>query len=189
MFLRPSLDNPFSKPLRLLNQPMSSSPPLLSDETLVRVLRHARANGTGVLMVASMFALLNAVGGEIIAVLAWLLVAGTGAMSLHGASLLDHGQPRGINWLVGSQLFCMGLILSLCAWQLVHVDLEPLRAALTSDLKTSVQQTGLTENEFLQLSYRLTYAFISCATLLYQGSMALYYLKRRAAVAAAFPAE
>jgi hypothetical protein len=168
---------------------MAKAPPLLPDETLHRVLRRARANGTGVLTVGSIFALIAASGGEVIPVMAWLLVAGTGAMALHGATLLNGGEPRGLHWLVGGQLFCMAFILSLCAWQLVHVDLSPLRDSLTGDLRSSIRQMGLTENEFLLLSYRLTYGFIALVTLLYQGSMAWFYHRRRRAVALALEAE
>lgn len=139
--------------------------------------------------VGSVFALLGAVAGEPVPVMAWLLVAGTGAMALHGGTLLNGGEPRGINWLIGGQLFCMGFILSLCAWQLTHVDLSPLRAAMTSEMRESVKQTGLTDEEFLLLSYRLTYAFVAFVTILYQGSMALYYQRRRAAVIAALESE
>jgi hypothetical protein len=162
------------------------TPPLRSDETLERVLRHARSNGMGVLIVGSTFALLGATAKEIVPVMSWLLVAGTGAMTLHGASLLAHGRTRGLNWLVGSQLFCMAFILALCGWQLTHVDLSPLRAAMDAKMQESVKETGLSNDEFLLISYRLTYAFIALVTVLYQGGMALYYLRRRDAVFAAF---
>jgi hypothetical protein len=161
---------------------VANIPPLLPDETLERVLRHARANGTGVMMVASMFALLGAVGGEVAHVLAWLLVAGTGAMALHGATLIRHGESRGVNWLISGQVICMLFILSLCGWQLTHIDLAPLREAMSSEIQNSVKQTGLTEDQFLLISYRLTYAIIALATILYQGSMAVYYARRREAV-------
>jgi len=161
---------------------MSSSPPLLPFETLVRVLRHARRNGTWLLVIGSVFGLLGAAAGEVPGALAWLLVAGTGALTLHGATLLAGGEPRGLRWLVGGQLFCMAFLLALCAWQFTHVDLTPLRAAVTADLRASLAQTGLTEDEFLLLSYRLTYAVVALIALLYPGGMALYYHRRRDAV-------
>ncbi len=164
---------------------MASSPPLLPDEALPRVLRHARLNGTWVLLVASTFALVGALGGEPIPVIAWLLVAGTGAMALHGAGLLAGGEVRGINWLVGGQLFCMAFLLALCAWQLTHVDLTPLRAAVTADIRESYTKAGLTEDEFLLMSYRLTFGFVALVALVYPGSMALYFHRRRHAVEAA----
>lgn len=164
---------------------MSAKPPLLPSETLERVLGHARLNGAWVLIVGSTFGLIGAAGGEVLGALAWLLVAGTGAMALHGVTLLNHREPRGTNWLVGGQLFCMAFILALCGWQLTHVDLAPLRVAVTADMRTSLAQTGLTEEEFLLLSYRLTYAIVALIAILYPGSMALYYHRRREAVAAA----
>lgn len=168
---------------------MSKSPPLLPTEALERVLRHARLNGTWVLAMGGTFALIGATGGEYVGVMAWLLVAGTGAMALHGATLLHEGEPRGTDWLVGGQLFCLALILSLCAWQLTHVDLAPLRAAVTDDMRSSFKQTGLTEDEFLLLTYRLSYGILALVALLYPGGMALYYHRRRAAVTAALMSE
>ncbi len=81
------------------------------------------------------------------------------------------------------------LILSLCAWQLTHVDLAPLRAAVTDDMRSSFKQTGLTEDEFLLLTYRLSYGILALVALLYPGGMALYYHRRRAAVTAALMSE
>lgn len=141
------------------------------------------------MIVASFFALLGATAGEVGSVLSWLLVAGTGALTLHGASLLWRGHERGLNWLVGGQLFCMAFILSLCAWQLSHMDLEPLRANVTDKMRESFKQTDLTEDGFLRLSYWMTYGFFAVFTILYQGGMALFYHRRRAAVTAALQAD
>ena len=168
---------------------MSKTPPLLADETLERVLRHGRANGAAVLVVGTVFALLGAAAGAVPPVMAWLLVAGTGAMALHGATLLKHGDARGLNWLISSQTVCLAFILSYCAWQLAHVDLSSLRAALTDDMRASVKETGLTEDEFLLLSYRLTYVLVAFMALIYQGTKAAYYLRRREAVIAALGSE
>ena len=164
-------------------------PPLLPSETLERVLRRAQFDGTGVLAVGSFFALMGAAAGDVVGVMAWLLIAGTGAMALHGATLLREAEPRGVHWLVGGQVFCMTVILSLCAWQLTHADIEPLRAAVTSEMRSSIAQTGLTEEQFLLLTYRFTYGVIATGTLLYQGGMALYYRRRRRAVTAAVAAD
>jgi hypothetical protein len=168
---------------------MPKAPPLLPEEALERVLRHARLNGMWVLVVGSTFALLGASGGELLGVLAWLLVAGTGAMALHGATLLHQGEPRGTDWLVGGQLFCLTFILALCAWQLTHADLTPLRVAVTDDMRASLKQTGLTEDEFLLLSYRLTYGLVALGAILYPGGLALYFHRRRDAVTTALTAE
>lgn len=168
---------------------MSDLPPLLPHETLARVVGQARLNGTWVMVIGSTFGLIGAAGGEVFGCLTWLLVAGTGAMALHGGSLLHDGESRGLNWLVGGQAFCMAFLLALCGWQLTHVDLTPLRAALTPDLRASLDQTGLSEQEFLLLSYRVTYAFVALVAVGYPGTMALYYHRRRPAIAAALEAE
>ncbi len=168
---------------------MTSPPPLRPEEALARVLRQARLHGTWMLVVGGSFALVGAAGGEQLGALAWLLIAGTGALALHGGALLGAGEARGLTWLVGGQLLCLGFLLALCAWQLTHVDLAPLHAAVTSELRTSLAQTGMTEDEFLLLSYRLTYGLVALLALAYPGGLALYYHRRRAAVTAALNAE
>ena len=168
---------------------MPANPPLLSAETLDRVVRHARLNGMWVLVAATFLALLSAAGGEATKVVVWLLVAGTCAMALHGSGLLNQGYARGMNWLISAQLFCLACILAYCGWQLRHVDLTPLREAMTAEMRTSVKQTGLTDEEFLLLSYRLTYALVAFIATLYLGCMALYYQRRRNVVIAALTEE
>ncbi|MBS0662034.1 MAG: hypothetical protein JSR48_02130 [Verrucomicrobia bacterium] len=168
---------------------MPTLPPLLPSETLERVVGQARLNGTWVMVIGSTFGLIGAAGGEVVGCLTWLLVAGTGAMALHGGSLLHDGETRGLNWLVGGQLFCMAFLLALCGWQLTHIDLAPLQAALTPDIRESLGQTGLSEREFLLLSYRVTYALIALVAVCYPGMMALYFHRRRAAIAAALDGE
>lgn len=162
---------------------------MLPHETLDRVVGQARLNGTWVMVFGSTFGLLGAAGGEVFGCLTWLVVAGTGAMALHGGSLLNDGEARGLNWLVGGQVLCVAFLLTLCGWQLTHVDLTPLRAALTPDIRESLAQTGLSEQEFLLLSYRVTYAFVALVALCYPGAMALYYHRRRGAIAAALEVE
>ncbi|MDB6126409.1 MAG: hypothetical protein JWM35_305 [Verrucomicrobia bacterium] len=168
---------------------MPALPPLLSAETLDRVVRHARINGMWVLVGSTTLALLSAAGGEVPKVAVWLLAAGTGAMALHGGALLNQGYSRGINWLVSAQLFCLAFILAYCGWQLRHADLAPLREAMTAEMRASVKQTGLTDEEFLLLSYRLTYALFAFIATLYLGCMTLYYQRRRSVVIAALTEE
>jgi hypothetical protein len=160
-------------------------PPLLPAEALRRVLRLARLDGLSVLSVAGAFALASAVahdqGGTVIG----LLVAGAGAVELHGASLLRHGDAQGTRWLVSSQLLLLVLILGYVALRLSHIDIDLIRPLLTAEQRAVIAQRGLTVDDFLRTVYVAGYALVGIATLFYQGGMAVYYLCRRAAVAAA----
>ena len=163
--------------------------PLLPEETLRRVLRLAQIAGICVLAVPGFFALASASLGDVTGVIVGLLVAAAGAVELHGADLLRAGEPRGTSWLVSSQIYLMIVIIAFCGWQLTHMNLTLWRMALTSDVKASIAQTGLTEEQFLATTYRFGYRLIALITFFYQGGMALYYFRRRGAVLQALEAE
>ncbi|HEY1107235.1 MAG TPA: hypothetical protein VGE76_01345, partial [Opitutaceae bacterium] len=55
-----------------------------------------------------------------------LLAAGAGAIELHGAGLLGHGDRRGINWLIASQPVLLTVIYVYCALKLSHPELPPI---------------------------------------------------------------
>lgn len=176
---------------------MSNIPPLLPQEALARVVRLARLDGLSVLGVAGLFALLAGSVGDLRGALIGLAIAATGAGELHGVAVLRHGEARGINWLVGSQLALLAGMLSYCAFRLTYVDLEPLRLAFQTMLRSPAmqqmweanQQAGMTEAKFLQQTHTLTYTSLALATLIYQGGMSLYYLRRRDAVTRALAEE
>ena len=66
-------------------------PPLLPEETLVRVLRLAKLDGMGSVVLGTVFALMAAGAQEAPFAVIGLLAAGAGAIELHGASLLQEG--------------------------------------------------------------------------------------------------
>jgi hypothetical protein len=164
---------------------MRRIPPLLPEEAFARVLRLARFDGLGVLFVAGLFAILSALAGDRAGAIIGLLIAGAGAIELHGATLLVHGQSRGMRWLVISQLYLMVTILGYCEYRVLNVDLSLLRAAVTSEMKAQITSVGWTVDEFVQFAYRLTWFVLAVVTVLYQGGMAIYYVRRRKAVARA----
>jgi hypothetical protein len=163
-------------------------PPLLPAEALRRTVRLARLDGTTMLGIAGVFALASAAAKDVPGAIVGLLVAGAGAIELHGTTLLRGGAARGVNWLVASQLYLMIVVLTYVGTRLAHVDITPLRALLTDEQRTVVQQAGLTVDVFLATVYRVAYEIVGAATVLYQGGMALHYLRRRAPIAAALAA-
>jgi hypothetical protein len=168
---------------------MMKAPPLLPSEVVARVQRLARFDGLSVALVAGSLALVAAILGDYVGAGVGLLVAGAGAVELHGASLLTQRHARGMSWLVRSQLLLLTAILAYCALRWARPDLAPLRRVVSDDMKEQLELIGWSVDAFLQLVYRLTYVCVALVTTLYQGGMALYYWRRSAAVAAALESE
>src|SRR5678816_1370684 len=93
------------------DKPSMQQPPLLPEETLARVLRLARFDGMGALVLGGMFALFAAAARDFPFAAIGLLAAGAGAVELHGAALLRQGDRRGMQWLVASQPYLLLVIL------------------------------------------------------------------------------
>lgn len=161
---------------------MTRIPPLLPDEVLARVLRVSRTDGFCILFIAGFFALLSAISGDRVGALIGLLIAGGGAVELHGGGLLQHGHARGLRWLINSQILLLAVILAYCQFRLVNVDVSALRLAITDEAREQIASLGMREEEFLQFTNRLMFRVIAIASIIYQGGMILYYWKRREAV-------
>ena len=168
---------------------MTKIPPLLPEETLQRVLRIAKFNGMSVLLIAGFFALAAAGGGDYPGAIVGLLVAGAGAIELHGEGKLRAGDERGMNWLVGSQLYLAVVMLSFCTLRLTHLEIEPIPESLKPIIELGAQQWQMTTEEYQLMIWRLTYRLLALLTLFYQGGMALYYFRRREAVTRALTGE
>ncbi len=160
-------------------------PPLLPEAALHRVLRLARMDGLGVLWLATFFALTAAAMGDLPGAVAWLLVAGAGAIELHGAVLLRGAEKRGLGWLIASQLLFMGAVFAYCAFRLTHYDPTALREALTQEMKATLTQANYDQEDFLLTVYRTTYGLMAGVALIYKGGLTVYFLRRQTAVAAA----
>lgn len=161
---------------------MTSLPPLLPEETLARVLRIARFDGVGVLVLGGLFALMAAAARDIPFAAVGLLAAGAGAIELHGVALLREYEPRGMKWLVASQPFLLVVILSYCVLRLTYVELPAVPENLREMVDTSAAQLGMTVDQYFALVNRITACVVGFVALLYQGGMTIYYLRRRKAV-------
>jgi len=165
------------------------APPLLPEETLLRVLRVARLDGWSVALVAGLFALLSALFGDVLGAIVGLLVAGSGAVELHGATLLEHGERRGMNWVTTSQLLMLASILGYCAVQLLRARVPAFPPELDALIQQNADQFGVSKHDFLLFVYnRLLYTLLAVGTFVYQGGMALYYYRRRETVTRALEA-
>jgi hypothetical protein len=164
---------------------MSKNPPLLPDEVLRRVLRLAHLDGTGLLAIAGGFALISAWFHDPVGTVAGVLVAGAGAIELHGAGLIRNGRERGTNWLIASQFYLMIVIFGYVDWQLNHVDAALLAPLITDDLRQQFEQYHWTDAQFVHFLYVGFYELVAILTVFYQGGMAVYYARRRGRVIAA----
>ncbi len=160
--------------------------PLLSPtEVLRRVIRAARFDGMSVLGLSGAFALLSAASRDVSGSVIGLLIAAAGAIELHGSALLRAGRGNGMRWLVSSQLYLLATVLGYVAVRLSNPDISVIRPVVTAELAEQIKQAGMTVDQFLLEFLRLFYFSVAGATLLYQGGMTLYYLRRRSAVEAA----
>jgi hypothetical protein len=161
---------------------MPKLPPLLPYETFVRVIRLAKFDGITVLVMGGIFALLAAAAGDFSSAFVGLLVAGAGALELHGAALLERNSIRGINWLINSQLFLLFTILAYCAIMVVNVEVPPIPELAAPVIDLSAERFNMTREEYLRFIQRLVYMIFAALSCLYQGGMAAYYYRRRETV-------
>ena len=160
-------------------------PPLLPDEVLMRVYRLARRDGTSVLIIASVFSLFAAIAGDIAGAMIGLSVAGAGALELQGCHLLREGEPRGVRWLITSQLALMTVILMYCILRLMNFQPELIEQAISPQMRDIFTEAGYTTEmikSLVQKIYYLTYSLVGIITIIYQGMMARYYHQRTEAI-------
>jgi hypothetical protein len=158
------------------------APPLLPEETFARVVRMANFDGTSVLLLGGMFALLTALGGEKPFAIVGLLAAGAGALELHGVSLLRAGDRRGMTWIIASQPLLFVVILGYCVLRLTHFSLPDMPDSVRAMTALSAENLGLSVEDYLRRINQLTLAVLALAALGYQGGMTIYFLRRRAPV-------
>ncbi|AWI09736.1 hypothetical protein [Ereboglobus luteus] len=177
---------------------MPAKPPPIPELVYQRVMKVARFDGHMIMWIAGIGALLAAAGGNYTAAMVACLVAGTGAMEIQGSQQLARGDEMGVNWLVRAQLLLMFVILAYATWQLTHFNEEFYRELIPQFREYTEQASrrykvdnpyDALDDAQLMLLFRmchtLLYATVGFVTCIYQGLMARYYHKRRAAIAQA----
>ncbi|HEY1793469.1 MAG TPA: hypothetical protein VGG34_11170 [Opitutaceae bacterium] len=163
-------------------------PPLLPAEALKRVVRVARFDGMSVLSLSGGFALLSAGSKDVTGAVIGLLIAGAGALELHGSQLLRAGAD-GMRWLIGSQLYLLGIILCYVGYRLLHPDIAWMMPYMSGEaaepFKEAAAQQGMSVPQLLTAAMEMFYILVAGLTILYQGAMALYYVRRRQVVTVA----
>jgi len=164
-------------------------PPLLPAETLERVERLARFDGITLVILGSLFAITAASVRDVPFALIGLLAAGAGALELHGVGLLREGERRGMTWLVASQPMLLVVIWCYGALRLLFFEPPPLNEGMADIAKAGAAQWGMPVEEYFRRVNQIIVGTLSVIAVLYQGGMTLYYVRRRAAVAAALQLE
>lgn len=171
-------------------------PPLTPEETLRRTLRTARIDGLSVLLVSGVFTLWSFADRDWAEAGIGLLICSAGAIELRGRALLQAKQIRGLDWLVGSQVWLLAVAQGYFLWRLQSYDpafvrhyAEPiLRSAAVRPL---VEASGLTEAGLfgdVRSIYTTAYMIAAVVFFVFQGGLALRYRRSRAAIALALGA-
>jgi hypothetical protein len=169
-------------------------PPPLPLEILARVTRLARFDGTSILAVSGSVALLSAAYRDVTGATVGLLVAAAGAIELHGVGLLRTYNIAGMRWLVSAQVWLMGVVLVYVAYRFSRPDIEGFMQVVSAGpvadaFEQSAADAGETVRQYVLDAFRLFYVGVGVLTVVYQGGMALYYLRRRGAIQVAFDEE
>lgn len=168
------------------------SPPPLPSEILSKVIRVAGTGGRLVLWLSGGFALLSAAGHFTLGAITGLAAAGTGAIEIHGATLLGRTDSRGLDWAIRAQLLLLVTTLFYCAARLLTFDPEFVRKQIVPDFQAYITANNLTVDQFVELireGWLIGYIVVAVVSVFYQGGMAIYYARRRFAVRQALELE
>lgn len=160
----------------------TASPPPLPHEVLARVWRLASVDGRMLLVIAAVFALFAAAVRDPTGTIAGVLAAGAGALELHGANRLQLSDPRGVRWLVASQLALLGVVLGYITARLLLLEPALVAELITPEFAAQFAAAGISREEipgFVLKVARYGYGALAVGSLAYQGGMAWYFFRRR----------
>lgn len=171
----------------------SDNPPPLPQDVFLRVLRVALIDGRLLFCFSAAFAVMAAMGQDVIGAVAGCIAAGAGAMEIHGANRLRDGDLGGVDVLIRSQLLLLGTVLVYVALRLAYPEdiAQSLNTLINHEVREQFAQQGISEDQILDVltrSYRATCYLVGFVSVLYQGGMALYYHRRRDALRRAIEA-
>lgn len=169
---------------------MPAAPPVLPAHVLHRVLALSRIDGWGIVIVAGLSGTVTLVQGHGLVTIAALLVVMAGAGELLGRRRLLRRDPRGLDWMIGAQLFLLIVIWGYAWYRWRYFDPAALwaelpgfaRAKLDRDLLAAGLDPELDRALLLDLMNTLTCFVLALVSLVYQGGLAVYFATRRAPV-------
>jgi hypothetical protein len=176
------------EPPKSAKLPMSGktdSPPPLPQEVFDRVVRVAWTDGRILLLIAGVFALFAASIREGPGTIAGVLAAGAGALELHGVNMLQRGDARAIRWLIASQVLLFATICGYVVARWLTFDPAVIERLLSPEIQAQFTAGGIQHAEIVPMIrqvYQIGYGVLILASLAYQGGMAWYFFRRRAAI-------
>lgn len=157
-------------------------------DLLQRTRRTAAINGSSIVIVAGLSALVSVLLGSGFGFLVGLAFAATGVLELRGRKLLAHDPQTAERWLLGAQAAFFVLIALYAGYQLATLTGAAILQALSPDtlalLKQRLElQTGMQVpidviGAALLRVMRLVYWVLIVVSFVYQGGMAWYYHRR-----------
>ncbi len=155
-------------------------------ETLHRVMRTARLNGWSIAIFAGLCALVSLATGDLVGGIIGLIVTAGGLVEIRGLRKLEqHDADGGMTFLIRAQWIVLGSIWAYALGKLFSFDPQMAMGNMTPDMRTMIGQVGLSPADIthlVSLTFYAIYATVLIVTLIYQGGLALYYSRRRAAV-------
>ena len=153
----------------------------------------ATVNGSAVLVISGLLAVASLLARDYRGAFAGFVIGAAGAMELRGFSLLKRNTSKGCNLLVASQIYLLLAVLGYIAWKLTAAESADMartvaKAFREPPLEALLEANNLSQRELSQQvmgMYRIALIIVAGLTTLHQGGMALYYHRRRDAVAKA----
>ncbi len=158
-----------------------ASQPSPATVALKRVLRISKLNGWSIVIIAGLGALGSILFHDLVGIVVCLLSVGAGLMELHGNRMLKRHDSGGMAWLFRAELFLLGVIAAYLVSRLASFDQESVLGNLTPEMQSSLTQMGVETKDLVRLVRMAFYGGYGGAlllTLIYQGGMALYYLRK-----------
>lgn len=167
-----------------------STPPLLPEQKLERVVRIARTDSVGV-MVCSGLSLLFSLPQEEwhfagFAALAFIC----GYMEWHGHDRLREGDSGGLQWLLGAQACLYTVIVAYVVWRWRNFSPdsywaeipEPAQKQLLDQMRTSGLDPAVDREPLLRAMNAIVCTALFAVSTLYQCGLALWYRSQSSAV-------
>lgn len=143
---------------------------------LARAAAVARSNALGYAAFGVLSLLVALLGLDVVGLAISALVTAVGILQLRAAPRLKHGDPAALRLLARNELVLMAGILVYCLLQLT------LLRASGAELQEQIGDTSDLGLDLAELSDWLNttiYSVFLGTTLLYQGGLALYFLRRK----------
>ena len=149
-------------------------------EPLKRAARWGSANGLGYAVFGGLSILLSISSSpDWTGLLIGAVLIGAGLVERSQAARLAQGDPVAATRMAQAELALLGAILSGCVVKLVF----PSSASSELQNAGDLSGLGLDVNDLLDSVTRLVYAVVMVVSILYQGGMARYFLRRRSDLA------